>query len=313
MRWSRSIRQPCWRRKARDVRIIPGLKAGDSVAQTADKVVQFFRSAALESAQADARILIAHALNLDRAGLAVQDDRILEPREIDAISARVARRLKHEPVSRIVGHREFWSLKIAIDSSVLDPRPETETVVEAALDWIVTRGLRNENLRVLDVGTGSGALLFALLRELPHASGIGTDISLAALMLARRNARRLELARRVDFVACDFASALRAPFDLIVANPPYIPSGEISSLAPEVRDYDPRLALDGGPDGLIAYRKIAQDAVRLLTPRARLVVELGVGQQDAVNAILTEAGLLIDGRARKDLMGIDRVLCAYAP
>jgi release factor glutamine methyltransferase len=175
-------------------------------------------------------------------------------------------------VSRILGAREFWGLDLAIDSSVLDPRPDTETVVEVALDWIATRHLKNEKLRVLDIGVGSGALLLALLSELPAASGVATDKSIAALKLARGNAQRLGFAERCTFVACNFADALRGPFDLVVSNPPYISSTEISGLAPEVRDHDPLLALDGGEDGLTAYRAIASDAPRLVAPRGGVVV-----------------------------------------
>jgi release factor glutamine methyltransferase len=216
-------------------------------------------------------------------------------------------------VSRILGRREFWALPLTIDYSVLDPRPETETVVELALDWITTRHLRNEKLRVLDIGTGSGALLLALLSELKAASGVATDKSVAALSLARANARRLGFADRCTFIACDFAAALRGPFDLIVSNPPYVSSGDIAELPPEVRDYDPRLALDGGEDGLDAYRAITTDALRLLVPRGRLIVELGHGQANVVNAIATAAGLSVERPPRADLAGISRALCATAP
>jgi release factor glutamine methyltransferase len=237
----------------------------------------------------------------------------LEPREVDAISARAARRLGREPVSRIIGSREFWGLKLEITPAVLDPRPDTETVVEAALDWLTTRGWRNERLRVLDIGTGSGALLLALLSELPNAIGIGTDISTDALSIARINAHRHELAPRTNFICCDLAAAVRGPFELIVSNPPYIATNEIERLAPEVRDYDPRLALDGGADGLAAYRAIAGDARRLLAERGRLIVELGQDQSDMVNRLLTQAGLTVDEAPRRDLSGVNRALSASTP
>jgi release factor glutamine methyltransferase len=295
------------------VRVIPGLKAGISLQAACEVMTQAFRAHGLEEPQADARILVAHALALSRAQLISQADRELEPREVDALSSRAARRLGREPVSRILGRREFWALSLTIDCSVLDPRPETETVVELALDWITTRHLRNEKLRVLDIGTGSGALLLALLSELTAASGVATDKSVTALSLARANARRLGFADRSTFIACDFAAALRGPFDLIVSNPPYVSSGEIAELPPEVRDYDPRLALDGGEDGLDAYRAITTDALRLLVPRGRLIVELGHGQANAVNAIATAAGLSAEIPPRADLAGISRALCATAP
>ena len=191
---------------------------------------------------------------------------------------------------------------------MLDPRPDTETIVEAALDWLTTRGLRQERLRILDIGTGSGALLLALLSELPNAAGIGTDLSIDALSIARINAHRHELASRASFICCDLAASLRGPFDLMVSNPPYIATGEIGRLAPEVRDHDPRLALDGGADGLEAYRAIAGDARRLLAERGRLIVELGQGQSDMVSRVFTQAGLAVDEEPRRDLSGINRAL-----
>jgi len=287
---------------------ISGLKAGATIAEACEKLAQTFRQSGIEDAAADARILVAHALSLTRAQLLAQSDRELEPREVDAISARAARRLRREPVSRIIGSREFWGLKLDISPAVLDPRPDTETIVEAALDWLTTRGLRNERLRILDIGTGSGALLLALLSELPNAAGIGTDISIEALSIARINAHRHELASRTNFICCDLAVALRGPFDLIVSNPPYVETGEIERLAPEVRDHDPRLALDGGADGLAAYRAIAGDARRLLAERARLIVELGQGQSDVVSRLFTRAGLTVDEKPRRDLSGINRAL-----
>jgi release factor glutamine methyltransferase len=291
------------------VRVIAGLKAGVSLQQACGQMAQAFGAAGIENAKADARILAAHALKLSRAQLISQGDRELEPREIDALSARAARRLKREPVSRIVGEREFWGLRLNIDASVLDPRPETETLVEAALDWVTTNQLRNEALRLLDIATGSGALLLALLSELPAAVGIATDKSVGALTMARTNARHLGFADRCRFVAGDYATALRGPFDLIVSNPPYIASGDIPELAPEVRDYDPLLALDGGADGLNAYRVIINDAPRMLAPRGRLIVELGQGQADAVAEIATRAGLSV-AALHADLGGISRALCA---
>lgn len=295
------------------MRVIPGLKAGISLQHACNLMARAFDARGIDTAKADARILAAHALNLSRAQLISQADRGLESCEIDALSARAARRLQREPVSRIIGHREFWGLTLSINSSVLDPRPETETLIEVALDWIETRHLRNENLRLLDIGTGSGALLLALLSELPASSGIATDKSVAALSVARANAERLGFTSRCRFVACDFAAALQGRFDLVVSNPPYIAHLEMPNLEPEVRDYDPQLALDGGEDGLDAYRSIAKDALRLLSPRGRLIVELGHAQAEAVRAIVVAAGLSVDVPPRADLAGISRALCATAP
>ena len=291
------------------MRTIPGLKVGASVEEAVRLVAQSFRVATIEAPEVDARLLIGHALHLDRTQLIAQADRILEAREVNVISALTARRLKHEPVSRIFGHKEFWSLMLEVAPAVLVPRPDTETVIETALDVIVRGGLRMERLRVLDIGTGSGALLLALLSELPNALGIGTDISTAALDIARANAERHNLAARCTFVACNVAAALPGPFDLIVSNPPYVARGDIATLAPEVRNYDPDIALDGGSDGLDFYRTIAGEARRLLAPEGRLIVELGAGQEGAVRSLFTKAGLNV-GAARNDLAGIARALAA---
>ncbi len=267
-----------------------------------------FRAAGLDSPELDARILVGHALSLDHTALAAAGARILDAAESKAVAALASRRLAREPVARIVGSREFWSLMLRIDSTTLVPRPETETVVEAALAAIDAAGPRAQELRIADLGTGSGALLLALLTELPKAFGVGTDTSPGALRDARDNAKRLQLARAA-FVACDMAMALRGPFDLIVSNPPYVASSEIAALAPEVRDFDPRPALDGGTDGLDCYRAIAAAAPALLKATGALVVELGAGQASAVSDLLASAGLA-PSPARTDLQGVPRALVA---
>lgn len=294
------------------MRLVPGLKAGASIAEALRLMAQFFHLNGIEDADADARILLAHALHLDRAQLLAQSDRLLEAREIDTVLPLAVRRLKREPVARILGRKEFWSLPLGLTPDVLVPRPETETIVEAALDRVLRGGLRLERLRVLDIGTGSGALLLALLKEMPNATGTGTDIDAGALACARANAERHKLAGRCSFVAGDMAAGLAGPFDLIVSNPPYVARGEIPRLEPEVRDYDPKLALDGGEDGLDAYRAIAAAAPRLLAPDGRLIVELGAGQELSVRTLFTNTGLAIV-TVRNDLSGIPRALVANAP
>jgi release factor glutamine methyltransferase len=291
------------------VRIIPGLKDGASVSEALQLIAQTFRAAGIDDADVDARVLAGHALHLDRARLVSQSDRVLEAREVNAISGLAARRLKREPVSRILGRKEFWSLALAITSDVLVPRPETETVVEGALDFVVRNGLRMEKLRILDIGTGSGALLVALLNELPNATGIGTDINRAALEAAQINVAQFGFESRSSLIACDMAAGVQGQFDLVVSNPPYIARGQIASLAPEVRDYDPMMALDGGDDGLTAYRSISADAKRILAQGGRLFVEIGAGQEPAVRELFTNAGLVV-GIARNDLAGTPRVLGA---
>jgi release factor glutamine methyltransferase len=197
---------------------------------------------------------------------------------------------------------------LRVTAATLVPRPETETVVEAALAAIDSGGSRTRAMRIADLGTGSGALLIALLSELPNAHGVGTDVSAEALVVARDNARRLGLAARAQFAACDFGAALVGGFDLVVCNPPYVASGDIGGLAPEVR-CDPRRALDGGADGLSGYRALAGQARRLLKPAGDLVVELGVGQERTVAALFRSAGLA-PAPARPDLGGIPRALHA---
>jgi len=267
-----------------------------------------FRACGIDSPELDARILVGHALSLDHAALAAADARKLGVEEEHAIAALARRRLAREPIARIVGRKEFWSLPLCVDASTLAPRPETETIVEAALASIDAGGPRTRPLRIADLGTGCGAILLALLSELPNARAVGTDASAAALSVARDNARRLGLAR-ARFVACDMAAALRGPFDLIVSNPPYIASADIAALAPEVRDFEPRRALDGGPDGLDFYRAIAAAAPALMTPGGVLIVELGAGQAQAVGAFFAGVGLA-PMPPRPDLNGVPRALVA---
>lgn len=267
---------------------------------------QRLAAAGLDSPALDARILVGHALGLDHTALAAAPSRVLVADEEEAIAALARRRLAREPVARILGCKEFWSLQLRIDGSTLVPRPETETVVEAALAAIDARGPRTRPLRIADLGTGSGAILLALAAELPHADGVGTDVSAAALAVARDNARRLGLTR-ARWVACDMAAALRGPFDLIVSNPPYIASADIAALAPEVRDFDPPAALDGGPDGLDFYRAIRSAAARLLAPGGAVVVELGAGQVHAVGALFAANGLA-PLPPRPDVNGVPRAL-----
>jgi len=278
---------------------------GRPVAQARRALAEKLRAAGLESPELDARILIGHALGLDHAGLAAAEKQGLPESTASQIDALAARRLAHEPVARIIGEKEFWGLSFIVTPAVLVPRPETETVVELALSLVD----RTAALRIADLGTGSGAILLALLSELPHAHGTGIDIAADALDVARANARRLELASRADFVLSDFA-AVEGAFDLVVSNPPYVASSAIAGLAPEVRKFDPRQALDGGPDGLAAYRTIAAIAPRLLlAPHGSLAVEIGAGQETAVSELFLQSGLAISA-VRHDLSGILRVLSA---
>jgi len=276
-------------------------------------LTETFRTAGLDTPQLDARLLIGHALGCDHTALLADGQRLLDSAEQTTIAALAERRLAHEPVARIVGSKEFWSLDLRLDTATLVPRPETETLVEAALAVVDRHGSRARPLRIADLGTGSGAILLALLSELSNAVGVGCDINSRAALTARDNARRLSaqraLADRALFIVGDLAAALRGPFDLIVSNPPYIASSDIAALAPEVRLFDPRLALDGGADGLHFYRAIAAAAPALLAPDGAVVVEIGAGQAEPVAALFAAAGL-VPSPPRPDLNHVLRVVVA---
>jgi release factor glutamine methyltransferase len=284
---------------------------GMTVAQARRTLTDIFRQAELDSPELDARLLVGHALGLDHTGLTIDSGRSLRGNAAHALAALAARRLEREPVARILGVKEFWGLPLRLNDATLVPRPETETVVEAALAAIDSAGPRTRALRIADLGTGSGALLIALLSELPNASGLGTDVSREALAAARGNADRLGIAARTEFAICDFGAALTGSFDLVVSNPPYIASADIDALSREVR-HDPRRALDGGADGLDCYRTIAGQVPKLLKPNGDLVVELGIGQEPAVATLFRAAGLM-PSPARPDLSGIPRALHALLP
>lgn len=281
---------------------------GMTLAQARRALTQQFRAADLETAELDARVLIGHALGLDHGGLISAAARPLSVADAAQVESFARRRLAGEPVARITGMREFWGLPFIVTADVLVPRPETETVVETAL--ALTGPDRMAAPRILDIATGSGAILLALLSELPNARGTGTDIDQAALGVACRNATLLGLADRAEFIASNYGAAIGGQFDLVVSNPPYIASSEIATLAREVRDHDPHHALDGGTDGLSAYRAIATDAMRLLAPGGHLVLEIGQGQENDVAQLLTSAELILMGEPRRDLAGIARVLVA---
>jgi release factor glutamine methyltransferase len=267
--------------------------------------------AAIESADLDARLLIGYTLGLDLTGLILAAQRQLTPGESARIEEFARRRLAGEPVARILGEKEFWGLPLQISSATLVPRPDTETVVELALELLRAGGNLDRPLRIADLGTGSGAILLALLSELPAAQGFGTDISEGALRTAGANAARAGLSDRATFVACDYASGLTGPFDLIVSNPPYIRSADIAGLATEVRNHDPLAALDGGADGLDAYRVLIPQAAGLLAPRAALVVEAGEGQSAQIQALMTAAGLMPAIAPKADLAGLPRAVAGH--
>ena len=281
--------------------------AGQTVKTARRRLAARFKSAAIDSPELDARILVGAALGLDLTGMIAAATRPVTAAEAARLEDFAGRRLKGEPIARILGSREFWGLPLQLSAATLVPRPDTETVVSLALQML-RAGPGADRPRIVDLGTGSGAILLALLSELPDAMGVGTDISAAALRTASANARNLGLARRAAFVACDYASALSGPFDLIVSNPPYIRSAEINDLASEVRDHDPLGALDGGSDGLDAYRALIPQAVRLLAPGGGLALEVGHDQGADVEQLMAAAGLTLRGPPRTDLAGIPRAV-----
>jgi len=266
-----------------------------------------FAAAGLPTPRLDAELLIAHARGCARAELAWRRREPLAAETRTAIAALVERRLRREPVARILGSRDFWAHRFALSPAVLDPRPETETLVEAALVHMTDAG---RSYRILDLGTGSGALLVSLLAERPRATGVGIDIEAAAVAIAAANAAAAGVAPRARFVVGDWGAALAARFDVVVCNPPYVAQPDLDRLAPEV-GYDPRRALDGGCDGLDGYRQLAPATPALLARGAAAFVELGFGQRDAVAALFAAAGARVVA-VHADLAGIDRCLVVGA-
>ncbi|MBV9461552.1 MAG: peptide chain release factor N(5)-glutamine methyltransferase [Bradyrhizobium sp.] len=265
-----------------------------------------FRAASIDSAELDARLLVGAALGLDLTGLVTSASRALTVDQSAHLASLAARRLDGEPVARILGQKEFWGLPLKLSAATLVPRPDTETVVELALE--IVRDSSHPPKRIADIGIGTGAILLALLHELPDAFGVGTDVSLDALATARRNAVDLGLSPRAGFIACNYAAALNGPFELIVSNPPYIPTRAIGGLTIEVRNFDPLAALDGGADGLDAYRALIPQAAALLAGGGALVVEVGQGQAPQIEALMTAAGLTVHYPAKPDLAGIPRAI-----
>lgn len=265
----------------------------------------------LGGAAGDARFLLQGILGLDARDLLVRGDQLLDDGEAAALDAALARRQSGEPVARILGAWEFWGLSIRLGPETLVPRPDTEILVEAALATVADR---NEPLRCLDLGTGSGCILAALLSELPRAFGIGLDRSASAIGVARHNIVANGFGTRAAFVVANWCDALRGTYDLVVSNPPYIARETISTLSREVRMHDPRAALDGGADGLDAYRRIFEGvrSRNLLAPAGTLVLEIGYDQAAAVRGLAAVAGFTDCGLTR-DLAGHDRVLCFGLP
>lgn len=262
------------------------------------------KSADIDSPSIDARLLLEAAAGVSRTDILTDPYRHLEAEALTRFDGYVERRLKREPVSRILGRKGFWKVMLSVTPDVLSPRPDTEAILDVALKAF-PEGMAFD---VADLGVGSGAILLALLAERPAAKGLGADVSEAALAVARDNAASLGLETRAAFLRTDWAAGLAdASFDLVVSNPPYIPSSDIAGLEPEVRDHDPHLALDGGPDGLAPYRILADEIRRILKPVGVFAVEIGWDQAPAVKALFEAAGFA-DVKVVKDLAGRDRVV-----
>ncbi|MQT12177.1 peptide chain release factor N(5)-glutamine methyltransferase [Rhizobiales bacterium Sp-1] len=268
-----------------------------------------FRAAGLDTPDLDARLLVAEAAGLDPDRIVLGGDRPLDADECARAEALAARRLAGEPVGRILGRREFWGLTFRLSADTLEPRPDTETLVEAALALVRDR---QALLRFADVGTGTGAIAVALLTELPNAAALAIDLAPGALATARENAVAAGVGSRFFPAVADFATTLAVGLDFVISNPPYIRTAEIGRLAEEVRRFDPLRALDGGADGLEPYRLIANEAFRALRHDGHLLVEIGWDQEGDVRSILGAAGFVEIG-TRFDLGGRARVVSGRRP
>ncbi len=275
-----------------------------TVAGALDDARRQLRAAGIEDAGREARLLLGHAAGLDAAAIIGHPERRLAPAAMRTMADAVSDRARRRPMAQVTGSREFWSLAFRVTPATLDPRPDSEAVIGAVLDHV---GDRRAPRKVLDLGTGSGCLLLALLSELPNATGLGTDISAEAIAVAASNAGTLGLRQRALFAVADWDGALTGRFDIIVCNPPYIPAGEIDLLAPEISRYEPRRALDGGRDGLDAYRALAPSIARRLAGGGLAAIEIGAGQRSVVESIFAGAGLAATACV-VDLAGVSRCL-----
>lgn len=267
------------------------------------EVRQRLEAAGVDSPVLDARMLVEAGAGVSRLDIVTDPRRPMDAAQVEAVLNLAARRETREPISHILGKKHFWTLELAVTRDVLTPRPETELLVEAALAAMPA----DKPTRVLDVGVGSGAILLALLKERPSATGVGLDVSSAAVDIACLNAEAHNLRERVEFVVSDWRTYAAEKFDVVVSNPPYIASGEIATLAPEVARYEPRIALDGGEDGLDAYRSLFAMLPRWLEAGGVFALEVGKGQANAVKAMAEDAGFAAP-EIRHDLAGIGRVI-----
>jgi release factor glutamine methyltransferase len=266
------------------------------------EVARLLSTAEIENAVGDARLLVAQATGLTRTDLVACPETEIGPDAVALLAALVQRRMAREPMSHLTGRRGFWTLEFEVGPAVLDPRPDSETLVEAALDQFPGK---QAAISVLDLGTGSGCLLLSVLTERACAWGVGVDLSPDALAVAANNAADAGLGERARFLCGNWGQAVAGPFDLVLCNPPYIQSGEIEGLAPEVACFEPHLALDGGVSGYDAYREVGSEIARLLAPDGAAVVEAGAGQMPEIARLFSASALKLQD-VRKDLGGIER-------
>jgi len=274
-----------------------------TIEQALQSVARNLKDAGIPSARLDARVLLAHVLEVPASSLLPGDQRELSHKQLHRFDGVARRRLSREPVSHILGTREFWGRDFAVSKDVLDPRPDTETLIDAVLNFWP----QDKEGRVLDLGTGTGCILLTLLAERPELTGLGIDQSSSALRMARGNAASLGVADRVELQRGDWLVGIREQFDIVVSNPPYIPGAEIEALEPEVSRFEPRIALDGGQDGMDAYRRILSALPAVLNRNGRAFFEIGMGQHDDF-AVIAEANGLSILPAHNDLAGIQRVM-----
>jgi release factor glutamine methyltransferase len=286
--------------------------AAASAREALRAAAQRLRASGSRSPRLDAELLLATALGVERVALMTEPERVLTPIEERRFEGYVCRREAHEPIAYIRGRRAFRTLELEVTPAVLIPRPETETLVEVALEVLAAAPAEGGEPLALDVGTGSGCIALALAAEDPFVAVTAVDVSEAAAALARRNAARLGLGGRLRVLRGDLFEALppEERFDLIVSNPPYVPAAEYEALEPNVRDHEPRLALHGGVDGLDVYRRLVPGALARLRPRGTLALEVGTGQAAAVRALFAAAGGYDSPRERADLGGVPRVVWA---
>lgn len=259
----------------------------------------------IENPSLEINILLSKILNIDEKNLILNFEKNLSSEQFKRFEKSLERRLNGEPISHIIGKRGFWDFEFIVNENVLDPRPDSETLIEAVLEVYKNK---DERLKILDLGVGSGCLLITLLKLFPNASGVGTDISLKALDVVKKNAEKLSVQNRIKLIQSDWNKNVEEKFNIIISNPPYIPTKKIQTLQKEVRDFEPRQALDGGKDGLDCYRHLAKNVGQNLAKNGRIFLEIGKGQESDIVKIFQKNGFKLKF-AKKDLGGIVRVLC----